>query len=211
MSSSSASSSPSPSPSPSPPPPKSKKRKQQPIEEVESSDSSSDSEGGDVPEAGDDADATVTAPSERESSPEVISHAERRKRKKQEKKAVKDSADADSPRAKKRKGEDGAAVPASKSDASNGKLKRQNSVWVGNMSFQSTPDSLRVFFDGVGEITRIHMPMKPGKGENMGFAYVDFSSPDAKIIAIALSERPLEGRNLLIKDGTPYVAQYTTY
>lgn len=33
------------------------------------------------------------------------------------------------------------------------------------------------------------------------FAYVDFATPDAKRTAIAWSERNLEGRRLLIKDG----------
>lgn len=33
------------------------------------------------------------------------------------------------------------------------------------------------------------------------FAYVDFATPEAKILAIALSESPLTGRKLLIKDG----------
>lgn len=33
------------------------------------------------------------------------------------------------------------------------------------------------------------------------FAYVDFATPDAKLTAITLSERNLEGRRLLIKDG----------
>ena len=38
--------------------------------------------------------------------------------------------------------------------------KRQNSVWVGNLSFKTTPEALRAFFAGCGEITRVHMPMK---------------------------------------------------
>jgi len=33
------------------------------------------------------------------------------------------------------------------------------------------------------------------------FAYVDFETPEAKKVAIALSEQPLLGRKLLIKDG----------
>jgi hypothetical protein len=33
------------------------------------------------------------------------------------------------------------------------------------------------------------------------FAYVDFASPDQKVIAITLSERDFQGRKLLIKDG----------
>jgi hypothetical protein len=33
------------------------------------------------------------------------------------------------------------------------------------------------------------------------FAYVDFATPEAKNAAIVMSESPLEGRRLLIKDG----------
>lgn len=33
------------------------------------------------------------------------------------------------------------------------------------------------------------------------FAYVDFSNSDAKVVAITLSEKNLDGRKLLIKDG----------
>lgn len=33
------------------------------------------------------------------------------------------------------------------------------------------------------------------------FAYVDFSTPEEKVKAIAMSERNLDGRRLLIKDG----------
>lgn len=35
----------------------------------------------------------------------------------------------------------------------------------------------------------------------LSFAYVDFATPDAKTIAITLSENHLDGRRLLIKDG----------
>lgn len=42
-----------------------------------------------------------------------------------------------------------------------------------------------------------YMPFLP----NLRFAYVDFATPEAKTIAIALSEQPLVGRKLLIKDG----------
>ena len=111
-------------------------------------------------------------------------------------------------------------------------LKRENSVWVGNLSYKTTPESLRRFFDGLGEITRVHLPTKLGKAsspgdpaarrENRGcvwfrcfpflisiclnsltgsFAYVDFATSEVKNAAILMSESPLEGRRLLIKDG----------
>jgi hypothetical protein len=43
-------------------------------------------------------------------------------------------------------------------------VKRENSIWVGNLCYKTTPESLRRFFDGVGEITRVHLPTKLGKG-----------------------------------------------
>jgi RNA recognition motif-containing protein len=95
----------------------------------------------------------------------VLSHAERRRRKKEQKLAanLKEEGSA----TKKRKLKDGSAkavVP----------MKRQHSVWVGNMSFKTTHENLRQFFAEVGEITRINMPTKaaagPGlKPENRGY------------------------------------------
>jgi RNA recognition motif-containing protein len=49
-----------------------------------------------------------------------------------------------------------------KGDASH-PVKRENSIWVGNLSYKTTPESLRRFFDGVGEVTRVHLPTKLGK------------------------------------------------
>ncbi|KAH7923674.1 hypothetical protein BV22DRAFT_1068389 [Leucogyrophana mollusca] len=150
---------------------------------------------------------TLDHDGEGEAEPEeiVLSHAERRRQKKKEQK-IKDQLSSPS---KKQKLADGSAVKTALSKSSaHAKPKRQNSVWVGNLSFKTTQDALRGFFDGVGEITRIHMPTKAGtKGENMGFAYVDFASPDAKVIAIALSEREFQGRNLLIKDGDDFAGR----
>ena len=107
----------------------------------------------------------------------VLSHAERRRRKKEQKLAAKLKEEEGSA-TKKRKLKDGSAkvvVP----------IKRQNSVWVGNMSFKTTQEDLRTFFEDAGEITRINMPTKraagPGlKPENRG--YVLRRSPSITIL-----------------------------
>ena len=101
----------------------------------------------------------------------VLSHAERRRRKKEQKLVAKLKEEEGSESAtKKRKLKDGSAksvvVP----------MKRQNSVWIGNMSFKTTQEALRTFFGDVGEITRINMPTKrttgPGsKPENRGYVH----------------------------------------
>jgi hypothetical protein len=41
------------------------------------------------------------------------------------------------------------------------------------------------------------------------FAYVDFATVEVKTKAIALSEQPLLGRKLLIKDGAHYISLHS--
>ena len=79
----------------------------------------------------------------------VLSHAAKRKERKT---VLKKALSTESP-AKKEKKEGQASRP----------LKRENSIWVGNLSYKTTPESLRRFFDGVGEVTRVHLPTKLGK------------------------------------------------
>ncbi|KAJ4479105.1 hypothetical protein J3R30DRAFT_3657179 [Lentinula aciculospora] len=159
----------------------------------------------------DDAKASDSSSSDSDSADEdeddapALSHAERRRQKKKEKLAARRDKELVLPPSKKRK------IDSIK-EAVDSATKRQNSVWVGNLSFKTTADALRKFFDGVGEITRINMPMKAATrpnmpAENRGFAYVDFATADSKITAIALSERPLVGRKLLIKDGDDFAGR----
>ncbi|KAF7321633.1 hypothetical protein MKEN_00684400 [Mycena kentingensis (nom. inval.)] len=169
----------------------------------------------DDPESDDDSDAddsSADSDSESDSEPPpqdsvpdepVLSHKQKRLAKRQAK------ADAKASSKKKRKLPDGSAAPVNNTGA-----KRQHSVWVGNLNFKTTPESLTAFFKDAGEVTRVNMPHKraagPGlKPENQGFAYVDFTSADAKVAAIAMSEQNLLGRKLLIKDGDDFAGRPT--
>ncbi|KAI0751619.1 hypothetical protein C8Q80DRAFT_1251708 [Daedaleopsis nitida] len=169
------------------------------------------SEESDNSDSNDTSDDSKSSDSDREDDAPVLSHAKQRRQKRKEKLAAKlkseGEGDSSSKKQRTEKVKNTADLPPSKVP------KRQNSIWVGNLSFKTTPVSLRAFFEGVGEITRIHMPMKmvtagpEGKGprkENRGFAYVDFATPDAKTVAITMSENPLDGRRLLIKDGDDF-------
>jgi len=140
-----------------------------------SSDSSSSSENAkaaskrkpppDVEIASDD-DESSGSGSDQDEDVGVLSHAERRRQKKRELKTAK----AVEATTKKRKLNDGSAArnPSTGRSPDETKLKRQNSVWVGNLSYQTTRDMLKQYFDGVGEITRIHMPQRPGTSEILG-------------------------------------------
>ncbi|KAL8801015.1 MAG: hypothetical protein Q9182_004759 [Xanthomendoza sp. 2 TL-2023] len=91
--------------------------------------------------------------------------------------------------------------------------RSEHGIWVGNLPFTVTKADLRTFFTEKTQIaeptiTRIHIPpptdaassRQMSKPQNKGFAYVDFSSPEAVTEALALSETLLMGRKVLIKD-----------
>ncbi|KAH7343865.1 hypothetical protein B0J17DRAFT_644282 [Rhizoctonia solani] len=138
---------------------------------------------------------------------EVLSHAAQRKAKKrklQEAQGIDNSNDNASKRLTK---------PQSKNDQPEPPV-RQNSVWVGNLSFKTTEAQLKAFFSDAGEVSRIHMPKKLEvgqgrgmRGENRGFAYVDFATPEGQTIAVTLSEKNLDGRRLLIKKGDDFTGR----
>ncbi|KAL5527182.1 hypothetical protein ACEPAG_5973 [Sanghuangporus baumii] len=149
----------------------------------------------------------------------VLSHKEQRKLRKKQKTLAAVSTepitDSNAPKSSKSQAKEKRRTKERGDEQQEG--KRQNSVWVGNLSYRTTSDALRAFFidAGVGEVTRVHMPTKGAPGvekmkgvktvkENKGFAYVDFSTPDSKALAISLSEKNLDGRRLLIKDGDDF-------
>ena len=109
-------------------------------------------------------------PVEEEDNLPVLSHAAKRRQKRAGLKSLDRGDDSSVPK-KKRKLKDGTA--GSNHVAKD--IKRQNSVWVGNMSFKTIEENIRVFFKekGAVEVTRINLPTKvvkgPGlKAENQG-------------------------------------------
>ncbi|KAI0036788.1 hypothetical protein K488DRAFT_81776 [Vararia minispora EC-137] len=144
----------------------------------------------------------------------ILSHAAKRKQKRKDGKNLPEADDtvpvSKKPRRSPEATGDVSALPSADH------IKRQNSIWVGNLSFKTTSNGLVRFFDGIGDITRVHMPTKmvsgrPDEGharkENRGFAYVDFRTPNAKTVAISMSEQFLDGRKLLIKDGNDFTGR----
>ncbi|OJD31685.1 rna binding protein rnp24 [Diplodia corticola] len=109
------------------------------------------------------------------------------------------------------------AADAKKRPQREKKEKSPHGVWIGNLPWSATRDTIREFFDkhaGIaGErITRIHMPAPDKaavanmrfKPHNRGFAYVDFDGADAVKAAIEASETLISGRACLIKDASNF-------
>jgi len=82
-------------------------------------------------------------------------------------------------------------------------------IWIGNLSFSTTPQILESHLVGDGkvtkkeDITRVNMPVDK-MGKNRGFAYVDFTSNEALEHALGLSETLLGGRRVLIKNSKDF-------
>ncbi|CAE6527406.1 unnamed protein product [Rhizoctonia solani] len=139
---------------------------------------------------------------------EVLSHAAQRKAKKRKLKDMQ-SVDNVGPASPK-----SSTKPQFKPNDKPEPPARQNSVWVGNLSFKTTEAQLKNFFADAGEVSRINMPKKLEvgqgrgmRGENRGFAYVDFTTPEGQTIAATFSEKNLDGRRLLIKKGDDFTGR----
>ncbi|KAK1923126.1 RNA-binding protein rnp24 [Papiliotrema laurentii] len=147
-------------------------------------------------------------------APEPLSKAEARAAKKRQKKGLPELPPKPAGSKPKRKRDD-----SDDEEEGEKKPRYQNSIWVGNLAYKTTVDTLKGFFENgiqkagrstLGAITRVNMPKKPGKGEfasNRGFAYVDFATPELQEIAINLSESFFEGRKLLIKRGDDHAVK----
>jgi len=67
------------------------------------------------------------------------------------------------------------------------------SLFVGNMSFQTTEGDLRTLFEPFGQITRVHMAMDRETGRARGFAFIEMPNDEEAAKAMAVSLRQLSG------------------
>jgi cold-inducible RNA-binding protein len=78
------------------------------------------------------------------------------------------------------------------------------SIFVGNMSFQTTESALQELFKPFGQVTRVHLPADRETGRARGFAFVEMPNDEeaAKAIA-ALDGKEVGGRNLKVNEARP--------
>jgi len=146
--------------------------------------------------------------------PEPASKKAKRKEKKEkkEKKAKAENGETD---------EADATKPAAAEPPAPGQ-RSEYGIWIGNLPWSATKDTLRTWFEDQGidykSITRLHMPAPPeDKGPsrpgfkplNKGFAYVDFLGLPELELALALSEKLMGGRKVLIKNAKSFEGRPT--
>jgi RNA recognition motif-containing protein len=77
-------------------------------------------------------------------------------------------------------------------------------IYVGNLSFQTTEESLRTAFENFGEVSSVNIIKDKFSGESRGFGFVEMSDNDQGNAAISgLNGQELEGRTLKVSEARP--------
>jgi RNA recognition motif-containing protein len=75
----------------------------------------------------------------------------------------------------------------------NGNLETPT-IFVGNMNFRTTEDSLRRAFEGYGAINSVRIAMDQETQRPKGFAHIEFASNEAAKKALELNGQDVDGR-----------------
>src|SRR3984957_16248200 len=76
-----------------------------------------------------------------------------------------------------------------------------NRLYVGNLSFSTTRESVEAAFAAVGEVREVSMPTDRETGQPRGFAFVTMGSAQAATNAISqLNGAMLDGRALKVNE-----------
>jgi len=76
-----------------------------------------------------------------------------------------------------------------------------NRLYVGNLSFNTSNDTVRDAFSRFGEVTDVHLVTDRQTGQPRGFAFVTMGTLEAASAAIAgLNGSNLDGRDLRVNE-----------
>jgi RNA recognition motif-containing protein len=73
-------------------------------------------------------------------------------------------------------------------------------LYVGNLSFDTTEESLRSLFSGHGAVESARLVMDRDTGRPRGFGFVEMSNADASRAMQALNGKEFEGRSLKVNE-----------
>lgn len=78
------------------------------------------------------------------------------------------------------------------------------SLFIGNLSFQTTEEDLRLLFEPLGQITRVRIITDRDTGRPRGFAFVEMPDDEEAMKAIpALNGKEVGGRTLNVNEARP--------
>jgi len=92
--------------------------------------------------------------------------------------------------------------PFQQNNQRQGGSSSSSTVFVGNLSFDSTEDSIREFFSQCGNVNAVRIA-KNEEGKMKGFCHVEFDSNEAVVNAIKLAGSQLDGREIRVDEAKP--------
>ena len=77
-------------------------------------------------------------------------------------------------------------------------------LYVGNLPFKATDDSLRESFEAFGQVSSAQVVMERETGRSRGFGFVEMPNDDEARKAIeGMHGKDMEGRNLTVNEAKP--------
>ena len=77
-------------------------------------------------------------------------------------------------------------------------------IYVGNMGYSSTEESVRALFEAHGEVTSVRIITDRETGRPRGFGFVEMPNADEAQAAIAaIDGKDLDGRSLKVNEARP--------
>ena len=77
-------------------------------------------------------------------------------------------------------------------------------IYVGNLSFDATEDSVRAAFEAYGAVDRVSIITDRDTGQSRGFAFVEMQDDESAMKAMeGLNGTNLGGRNLTVNEARP--------
>lgn len=77
-------------------------------------------------------------------------------------------------------------------------------IYVGNLSFNSTEETLKNAFAAYGAVSSVRVVKDKYSGQSRGFAFVEMANESEANAAInALNGKPIDGRNVSVNEARP--------
>lgn len=90
--------------------------------------------------------------------------------------------------------------------------QRKMNIYVGNLSYGSTEDSLRSLFESYGAVDTVSIIIDRQTGRSRGFGFVEMPNEEEARAAIAsLDNKEFEGRVLRVNEARPKPERRSSY
>ena len=76
-------------------------------------------------------------------------------------------------------------------------------LFVGNLSYKTTDDSLRAAFQEAGNVISANVIMDKMTGKSRGFGFVEMEDADADAAVNSLNGKEVDGRPLTVNEARP--------